>query len=170
MYCAGTCDPSFDWPVITSPIFIQLQFKIYWYHLHLNCRKICQETISIWGVPENLRCSFKISKAFLWEGMKQKKRLFRKVRSWKTLFFVFCVDSKLPKTISVSFMKSSLHFTNIPFDMGGAWVDEDNDMLIYSHRVCMIILWRFYCGSFCFDFCQPGPGRNRGWLKCPKKA
>ena len=30
-------------------------------------------------------------------------------------------------------------------------VDEDNDMLIYTHRVCMIILWRFYCGIlFCF--------------------
>ena len=33
-------------------------------------------------------------------------------------------------------------------------------MLIYTHRVRMIILWRFYCGSFVLDFFQPGPERK----------
>ena len=45
-------------------------------------------------------------------------------------------------------------------------------MLIYTHRVCMIILWRFYCGSFvlfCFVF-PSGPERDRGRFRYQKKA
>ena len=80
------------------------------YRPHLDWNKISSETISIWGVPENLRYSLKNSKAFLWEGaMKHKNGLFRKVHSWKHAIFCFW------------------------FDMGGARIDEDKDMLMYTH-------------------------------------
>ena len=79
--------------------------------------------------------------------MKPINRLLRKVRSWKRPFF-FCFFHE---------------------DLRGAWVDEDNHMLTCTHRICMITLWRFYCGSFVCWFFQPGPERGRGWFIHQKK-
>ena len=146
LWC-GHLWPQFTWPVITSPIFIQFHFVFFRYHLHLNCHKICSETISIWGVPENLRFLFKISKAFLWKGgMKLKIVYSEKYAIENTPFSCFwCWYGR-------------------GLSRRGQWYAHIYTQGLHDNIIALL-LW-----EFCFDFFQPGPERSRGWFRYPKKA
>ena len=133
-------DHSYAWSVITRSILTFFHFHFSIYDLHQNSHNVCSDTISIGGVSELLRFSYRNLKAFVGGRGWNQKSFFSLTTLVNARFFIYNVD------------------------IGGASVDEDNDMQISAYGSSIIIIrrfypgvdkkyWSFYCLGRCVDAC-----------------